>query len=190
MSNLPQILMQPAPASEPFHAGEPQLAAPRAPGVLRRVAAFSLVEVVLALGILSFAFVGLLGLLPVGLNTFRQSVNALVALQITQRVVNEAQQTDFNTFVKNQQAVRYFDDEGNELLNATGAIYYVNVRILPEVTVPGATQTNVNLAEITVQVANNPGNKTLSPGADGLWAATPSTAVINHSTFLAGYRVQ
>lgn len=44
--------------------------------------AFSLVEVVLAIGITAFALIAILGLLPVGLNTMRESVDEMVATGI------------------------------------------------------------------------------------------------------------
>ena len=43
--------------------------------------AFSLIEVTLALGIVSFALVAVMGLLPTGLNTQRQSVNQSFGVQ-------------------------------------------------------------------------------------------------------------
>src|SRR2546430_586204 len=65
----------------------------------RRKAAFSLVEVVTSIGIAAFAFISVLGLIPTGLNTFRQAVDTSVGSQIMQRVINEAQQTDFDRLV-------------------------------------------------------------------------------------------
>ncbi len=58
--------------------------------------AFSLVEVTIAIGIVAFAFVALVGVLPVGLQTFRRAVDASVSAQITQRIINDIQQTDFD----------------------------------------------------------------------------------------------
>src|SRR4051812_46441860 len=55
-----------------------------------RSAGFTLIEIALTLGILSFAFLGLLALLPVGMDTFHQTIDASVSLQISQRIVGEA----------------------------------------------------------------------------------------------------
>ncbi len=153
-------------------------------------AACSMVELVVSLGVLSFAFVGLLGLLPVGMTTFGKAIDTSVGMQISQRVVDEALLTDFNTFLGKAQAVRYFDDQANELTSATGAIYYVNVRTLPAVTVPGATDANSNLAEITVQIATNPAAKKLVLDANNLWTADPTVPMSSYTTFLAGYCLQ
>jgi uncharacterized protein (TIGR02598 family) len=58
---------------------------------------FSLVEVVIALGIVSFAFVGLFGLLPVGLNAFNNSIDATVESQIAESVITQVKQARFST---------------------------------------------------------------------------------------------
>jgi uncharacterized protein (TIGR02598 family) len=142
---------------------------------------FSLVEVTLAIGIVSFAFLAILGLIPIGLQTFRSAIDTSVSAQIFQRVINEAQQTDFDTLVDRPHlpdypslppagftfrapsvgapALRYFDDQGNEC-PATKAIYYVNTRIIVSTELPNSASSasaNFDLAMITVQIANNPG---------------------------------
>jgi uncharacterized protein (TIGR02598 family) len=94
---------------------------------------FSLVEVVLAVGVIAFAFVAILGLIPAGLTQFRQAIDTSVCSQISQRVIMDAQQTEFNTLIdaadpQSQQAgvtfrapkftnpqLRYFDEQGNEV---------------------------------------------------------------------------
>ena len=62
-------------------------------------AGFSLVEVVLAVGVISFAFVAIMGLIPAGLTQFRQAMDTSVGSQIAQRVIFDAEQTDFDTLV-------------------------------------------------------------------------------------------
>jgi len=129
---------------------------------------FSLVEVVLAIGVISFAFLSVLGLLPLGMTTFKQSMETTVSSQIAQRVLNEAVQTDFDLLIDNSHLLRdtngnvspakftflapsvasaangstwrYFDDQGTELAstNAAKATYHVLTRINPQVPLPGA----------------------------------------------------
>lgn len=109
----------------------------------RRQSGFSLVEVVLAVGVIAFAFVAILGLLPAGLTQFRQAMDNSLAAQIAQRVIEDAQGTDFDilTDAKNRVAgstdpiyaktyssgdtsksnaldygLRYFDEQGNEVV--------------------------------------------------------------------------
>ena len=87
----------------------------------RRTDAFSLVEVTLALGILAFAFVAVFGMLPVGLQTFRDSADKTQTTQIAQRLLADAQQTPFDLLPNLYGKISYFDDEGNLLENATGS---------------------------------------------------------------------
>ena len=98
--------------------------------------AFNLIEVTIALGIVAFAFVGLFALLPNGMQTFRRSMELSVCTQIAQRVINDAQQTDFSTLIDEKNlppysdaiaaltfraplvsapGYRYFDDQGDEI---------------------------------------------------------------------------
>ncbi len=147
-------------------------------------AGFSLVEVVLAIGVVAFAFVAIFALLPAGLGISRQSMEASVGSQIAQRIINDAQQADFAELLKDatgkpitgtnqtgRKAERYFDDQGNEVLaaNKSQAIYHVNTRITPATAMPKtgtSNPDNVQLAVVTVQVATNPGNRPLALSTD------------------------
>ncbi len=104
-------------------------------------AGFSLVEVALAIGIVAFAFVALLALLPAGLTTFRRALDISICTQIAQRIVSEAQQADFDVLTDRVNLpvsapnrdysfrmrrpgetpaappwIRYFDEQGNEIV--------------------------------------------------------------------------
>lgn len=104
-----------------------------------RQQAFSLVEVVLAIGIIAFAVVAILGLLAVGSDQFRIALDSTVCSQIAQRIFNDAEQSDFMTLIQDQaeqklgtplkrdapappttytfyNAPRYFDEEGSEII--------------------------------------------------------------------------
>lgn len=164
----------------------------------RSKAAFSLVEVALAIGIVATVIVVLIGLFPSGLSTFRQAMNTSVGGQIAQQILSEAQQTDFDvltdaktnpnpapyfTFLKPD---RYFDEQGSEVIPASTAIlstsekqrivYWVRTRVSPKSDLPGTGPTTVNmstLATVVVQIANNPGNQALAVAAG---AATDSAS--------------
>ena len=116
---------------------------------------FSLIEVVLAVGVAAFALVTIMGLLPAGLSTFKNSMNTAVGSQIAQRVFNDLQVADF-TYIQNTN--RYFDEQGNDLNNNSNAvkcIYWVQVSILSNPVVTGTTSTNLKIVQ--VMIANNPG---------------------------------
>jgi len=173
--------------------------------VRRPQAAFSLVEVTIAIGIVAFAFISVLGLIPTGLNDSRQAIDATVGSQIMQRVVNEAQQTDFDQLIKDYAGItisgttagvkyaRFFDDQGAEVIPVSQAmpptlssseksriIYWVNTRIMAATVTPYTDSvqpveaSNTNLATITVQIVNNPGNQDLNlDSTTKLWTNAP-----------------
>ncbi len=105
----------------------------------RSESGFTLVEVALSIGIVAFAFVALLALLPAGNTAFRKSIDISVCGQIAQRVINDAQQAGFDAMVDTENAdasdvddedytfrypdrknpkgvLRYFDDQGREII--------------------------------------------------------------------------
>ncbi len=163
-------------------------------------AAFSLVEICIAIGIVSFAFVSIIGLLPVGMGVFRDSMNTSISAQIVQRVLNEAQQTEFSVLTGGETQppysalipIRYYDEQGNELqaADAPKSLYHVRavVRNLPKF--PDGSGKNTiemnDLATVVVQVAVNPGQRTLSTdGTTLLWQPTPNVTVHSYPVLVA-----
>ena len=146
---------------------------------------FSLVEVLLALGVVTFAMIPVLGLMPIGLNTFRDSMNTTISSQIAQGVANELQQTDFDQLSLSA-PVRYFDAQGNELpaTSKSSAVYHVNLAFLKGTTLPGSAESNPNLATVIVQFAHNPGNKPLVAGASSIWT-NQDIKIVTYSSKLA-----
>ncbi|GAT32590.1 Verru_Chthon cassette protein B [Terrimicrobium sacchariphilum] len=165
-------------------------------GAARR--AFSLVEVTIAIGIVAFAFVALVGVLPVGLQTFRRAVDASIGAQITQRILNDIQQTDFDVLVGGHTSpflfpstTRYFDDQGSEVTMPSSAVYHVKTWINPTTDLPGGGSTpasNGNLATVTIQIVNNPGNRSLATdGSTGMWNDR-SVGMVTTEAFVAKNR--
>lgn len=68
----------------------------RARRVLRCQTAFSLVEVCLALGIVSFALLSVVGLMPVGLSAMRQAMDQTTEAQIARVISGEAALVPFD----------------------------------------------------------------------------------------------
>jgi uncharacterized protein (TIGR02598 family) len=147
----------------------------------KRCAAFSLIEIALALGVLSFGFLATFGLIPVGMGTFRQAMDTSIGSEIVQRVLNDARQTDFNDLIlasgSNGKSFRYFDNQGNELQTANsgvapaGAIYEVNTRINPTTALPVTSGSNslTTLVTVTIQITNNPAHQAISMDSTNLW---------------------
>jgi len=119
---------------------------------------FSLIEVVLSLGIVSFAFVGLFGLLPVGLNAFTNSVDSTVESQIAENVLTNVKQAKFSNLLTlaDQNAGSnpalppvqgyYFDDQGKAVAaNPTSTtpanyVYSAGVQVYYDSSIPTGVQ--------------------------------------------------
>lgn len=151
-------------------------------------AAFSLVEVTLAVGVAGFAFISLLGLLPLGVTTFHNAMDASLGTQIFQRVVNDMQQADFNALAGNQNpGFRYFDEQGNELPEAEqkAAIYHVRTLVIPDTSLPGPGSNLQEVATLVVQIANNPaGTEIPVDSKRNVWKPSSQYSVATHSALV------
>ena len=119
------------------------------------VRAFTIVEIMLAIGIVAFAFMALLGMVSVGLDGFRGALDTSVRSQIAQRLVTDAQQTDFEKLLAQTGAFRYFDDEGTEVA-AEVSIYTAAIEVEESTELPKASVSD-NLLTLTIRIAANPG---------------------------------
>lgn len=145
---------------------------------------FSLVEISLALGIICFAFIPLLGLLSLGMSTMRSASDESTATRIIQKIGNEVQQSDFDTLLTSA-SPRYFDAQSRELPASAKAesIYQAQILVLAD---PGTP----HLKRIVVQVARNPGDtqtlesQTLSQG-NAIWAGASELPVVTRSLLVA-----
>jgi uncharacterized protein (TIGR02598 family) len=101
-----------------------------------RCDAFSLVEVVLALGVISFAIVAILGVFPVGLATGHSAQDETRAPQIAQTIlasfasqaptISGTSSVTFDLTASNTQNL-YAGNDGQLLPNAGGATYAVSI---------------------------------------------------------------
>ncbi len=121
-----------------------------------RARAFSILEVVVAIGVVAFAFTALLGLLPVGMTIFSSALDTSVHSQIIQRFVSDAEQTDFNTLQQQPAVTRYFDDEGSESVQSS-SVYTASMTIKPTTTLP-KTAVSSNLVTLSIKIAKDPGH--------------------------------
>lgn len=135
-------------------------------------------EITIATGIAAFGLITLIALIPSGMTTFRDAMNVTVSSQIAQRLIKEAVQTDYDTLVNVSSGStptagvpvikdrRYFTDEGVELKpdDVAKAVFHAHIRVMPGTGLPtvGGTTDNNSLATVTVQVALNPSNRSLT----------------------------
>jgi len=85
---------------------------------------FSLVEVVLALGVCSFALVSLMSLMPVSLDSARNALEITRIAKAFQQVTADLTQSKFTNVAAMSTATNYFDYDGNPT-NASGKYFTV-----------------------------------------------------------------
>lgn len=134
-----------------------------------RNAAFSLVEVVLAVGIMALGVVTILGLLPHGMEMSRKTANEQAETRIVDQITGEIQASDWKTMSGlvtggNVGLTKLFDDQGLEVgVGSDLLTYLARVRLLDAsdsgARLPSGTKTtsgtkvNNNLRRVMVEVA-------------------------------------
>lgn len=98
---------------------------------------FSLVEVVLAVGIMALGVVTILGLLPHGLEMTRKTANEQAETRIIDQIVGEMQSSSWETLDAQNTQVRYFDDQGLEVTAGTQDFDMLLTYVV-QVTIPDA----------------------------------------------------
>lgn len=98
-----------------------------------RTRAFSLIEVTLSLGIVSFALTAILGLLPLGLSNYKKASDLTIRAQINQQLLSTIQRTPFDQLqsfgTEASPTELYFDHEGKELPASEKDNFIYNARI-------------------------------------------------------------
>jgi uncharacterized protein (TIGR02598 family) len=122
--------------------------------------AFSLVEVVLAIGVVSFAMMAMLGTLPVGLKSSQQSRSQVATANIARQLQGELQQLSFSAASADTLTVQnlantpfYFTLEGTRTTDAAEAYYEASFAV-NGVTVPGLTVDPANARSVTVTLTH------------------------------------
>jgi uncharacterized protein (TIGR02598 family) len=112
---------------------------------------FSLVEVVLALGVTSFVLMALIGALPAGVKTVKDSMNDSARSNILQEIRGELEEVTFGTSASASDNLvttlasqtNYYSPEGLLLTSTGGAVpsgaYYQATFAAANATIPGTT---------------------------------------------------
>jgi uncharacterized protein (TIGR02598 family) len=122
---------------------------------------FSLVEVTLAMGLVSFSLVGLMGLLPVGLSNFREAMEIQTQARIAQQIAAEFQLMPFPEISDGSYQSgfpRHYDEEGTAVA-ATEAIYTVTADAPGALELPGGAD-NPDLRLLTFGIRKKTSPKT------------------------------
>lgn len=114
--------------------------------------AFTLVEMALATGIVSFAMVGILGLIPVGLNTFRSAITLSIEANIAQRLSSDVQRTDFANQLTSSRYF-YYDEQGLEV-PAAAAIYTAELQPPANIASAGVVSADVPARTVLIRITN------------------------------------
>lgn len=135
-----------------------------------KVRAFSLVEVAMALGVFAFAILGLVGLIPVAVNTHREAKQDTVLSQITQRLSAEVLLTDVQLLSDLDGFERAFDAEGREVASSDPLAVYRAKILLVGYQAPGASSPSDSLQRAVFYAVHDPGNTKIgsSPASGSL----------------------
>lgn len=79
---------------------------------LRRNSGFSLAEVTLAIGVISVSLLTMLGLMPTGLNSFKDATDSTIGAQIAQQVAADTKLTAYPDLSKLIDVVMAYDEAG------------------------------------------------------------------------------
>lgn len=110
---------------------------------------FSLIEVTIALGVVTFAAVSILGLLPTGLVVMRRAMNQTVESQIVRSIAGQSVVANFTNLTAGSPF--YFDDEGQRIFTAEGSVYTVSLSNTIPI-FPGSTNASANLSASLVNL--------------------------------------
>lgn len=129
---------------------------------------FSLVEVVLATGIMALGVITILGLLPHGLEMTRKTANEQAETRIIDQIVGELQAADWSGLQDqiNTPVRRYFDDQGLEISQSgNGGDFNMLLTYVVEVTLPdldvklpssNSTGPDQNLRRVIIKMISAP----------------------------------
>ncbi len=149
-----------------------------------QTAGFTLIEVAIALGIIAFALVALMGMLPIGLDSLHDSKRNTIDARIVQQMSTMLRLSDWstpgstpgtdggNTIINSYNGVLYyFDSDGNQIgssqkppANSNLITYTAQLTINNKsatsgnVTLPGTSQSNSFLLSFTVLITDLPAN--------------------------------
>ena len=121
--------------------------------------AFTLVETVLAIGIVSTVMIALMGLIPVGMKMMKEAGVNTVGARIANKLLGEVQLSEFDDIQQYNNKIYWIDDMGTQLKKGQEEskirrIYTAKVEVEEEnPQIPGA-QPNKFLKRVVVKVSN------------------------------------
>ena len=117
-----------------------------------RCAGFNLVEIAMALAIISFSCTCLLGLLPASLTAFHQAMGNTIESQIVQSISNDVALNNFSALSSSNFPVYYYYDHEGQLLSSSATS-----------SPPAGYFYTAQVAFTTVTSSNSPADLSASP---------------------------
>lgn len=120
-----------------------------------RARAFSLIETVLALGVVSFALTALISMMPVGLTLMRDSAQTTVQADVLRRLATEFQEMPLDQLASSTN-MRYYSDQGATVDSDADGFVGVAWTVSPHTALlqDASTYTNANLRTVTISFYN------------------------------------
>jgi Tfp pilus assembly protein PilV len=102
----------------------------------RPATGFSLVEAVISIGVVSFAMLGLLGVVPAGLATFQSASNTSAEAAIVRSISEEILRTDYDRLAATNW---FFDNRGVRVEEQAGQFSVAQATPVPLASAPAAS---------------------------------------------------
>jgi uncharacterized protein (TIGR02598 family) len=123
---------------------------------------FSLIEVVIAVGIFAFVIIPVIGLVSGGMKNLRQSMDDTVRADIAREIVGEALRSPWTNVVPGYNGqVSYYTDEGAQQGAQNAQTIFKATTTLSNAPALLSTDTNCKLLIVTVQHVSDTNNKTV-----------------------------
>jgi len=120
---------------------------------------FSLIEVVIAVGIFAFVIIPVIGLVSGGMKNLRQSMDDTVRADIAREIVGQALRSPWANLVNFTTTPSYYTDEGVQTLGSDYLFIASNtLSVAPSLL---GVNTNCKLLTVTVQHRSDTNNKTV-----------------------------
>lgn len=144
---------------------------------------FSLIEIVLAIGIIGFCLTTLLGMMSVGMSSHSSARARTVSARIFQTVANDNQlASGFGV----SSSRKYFDFDGNQVDVASKDIHFVaNIVPFLNFKIPSSHSANgATLIRVAIQVCAQRNNENLTTDSEGLIASAPGRDLITRAVYV------
>jgi uncharacterized protein (TIGR02598 family) len=151
---------------------------------------FSLVEVAVALGIVGFALVAILGVMPIGLSASRTASDLTVTSLVIQRLTSLVYQTGYSNAAALEGTYYYFDDGGRPLASTSSsqapssAIYTASIQKPSQSSGNNSLMDSSTVVLLQVNVVSDPGHRLVGTPSTTLPVDLQSRAITT-SVFLA-----